>query len=177
MAVGLYLLSRLDAHTPYWYMALGMLVLGIGIGLCMQVLTIIVQSTVAYRDLGVATSGVTFFRTLGSSFGAAVFGTVFSNVLADRLPLALAASPGVDPRVIASPQQLHAYPAAQIAPIVDAYAHAIHVVFLSAVPVAIVGFVVACSSRRSHCAARHEPRHPTSAKHSACPSPRTAPRS
>ena len=142
MSVGLYLLSRLDAHTPYWYMAVSMLVLGIGIGLCMQVLTIVVQSTVAYADLGVATSGVTFLRTLGSSFGAAVFGTVFSNVLADRLPLALAASPGVDPRAVASPQQLHAYPAAKIAPIVDAYAHATHVVFLSVVPVAVLGFVV-----------------------------------
>jgi hypothetical protein len=85
---------------------------------------------------------VTFLRTLGSSFGAAVFGTVFSNVLADRLPLALAASPGVDPRAVASPQALHAYPQAQIAPIVDAYAHATHVVFLFVVPVAVVGFVV-----------------------------------
>jgi EmrB/QacA subfamily drug resistance transporter len=142
MAVGLYLLSRLDAHTAYGYMAVSMLVLGIGIGLCMQVLTIVVQSTVAYQDLGVATSGVTFMRTLGSSFGAAVFGTVFSNVLADRFPLALAASPGVDPRAVASPQQLHAYPPEKIAPIVDAYAHATHVVFLSVVPVAVLGFVV-----------------------------------
>jgi len=99
MALGLFLLSRLDAHTPFWSMALGMIVLGIGIGLCMQVLTIIVQSTVDYRDLGVATSGVTFFRTLGSSFGAAVFGAVYTNVLHDRLPAAIAASPGVDPGV------------------------------------------------------------------------------
>ena len=56
-----------------------MLVLGIGIGLCMQVLVIIVQNTSDYRDLGVATSGVTFFRTLGSSFGAAAFGAIYSD--------------------------------------------------------------------------------------------------
>jgi EmrB/QacA subfamily drug resistance transporter len=143
MAIGLYLLSLMDAHTPYWAMALSMLVLGTGIGLCMQVLTIIVQNTVAYRDLGVATSGVTFFRTLGSSFGAAVFGTVYSNVLKGSLPAALAASPGVDPRTVATPKALHAHPAAQIQPIVDAYAHAIHVVFLAAVPVAVVAFVLA----------------------------------
>jgi len=86
MAIGLFLLSRLNAATPFWSMALGMLVLGIGIGLCMQVLTIIVQNIVDYRDLGVATSGVTFFRTLGSSFGAAVFGTIYANVLSHRLP-------------------------------------------------------------------------------------------
>ena len=101
----------------------------------MQVLTIVVQSTVRYEDLGVATSGVTFFRTLGSSFGAAVFGTVYANVLKDQLPAAIAASPGVNPAAVTTPAALHAYPAAQIAPIVDAYAHAIHVVFLVAVPV------------------------------------------
>ena len=92
MAIGLYLLSRMDAHTSFWIMSVDMLVLGIGIGLCMQVLTIIVQSTVDYRDLGVATSGVTFFRTLGSSFGAAVFGAFFANALNARLPAAIAAS-------------------------------------------------------------------------------------
>jgi EmrB/QacA subfamily drug resistance transporter len=143
MAVGMYLLSRLDAQTPYWQMALAMLVLGLGIGSSMQVLTIVVQSTVTYEDLGVATSGVTFFRTLGSSFGAAVFGTVFANVLSDRLPAAVAASHGVDPQAVAKPEALHAYPPEQIAPIVDAYAHAVHVVFLAAVPVPLVALVLA----------------------------------
>lgn len=143
MAVGMYLLSLLGAHTSYWRLALAMLVLGIGIGMCMQVLTIVVQSTVAYEDLGVATSGVTFLRTLGSSFGAAVFGTVFANVLADTLPGAVAASPGVDPQAVSTPEALHAYPADQIAPIVEAYAHAVHVVFLYAIPVPILGFVLA----------------------------------
>ncbi len=141
MAVGLYLLSRMDAHTAYWTMAIDMLVLGTGIGLSMQVLTIIVQNTVDYRDLGVSTSGVTFFRTLGSSFGAAIFGTVYSNVLSHTLPAAVAQA-GVDPRTIATPKLLHAHPPAQIAPIVDAYAHAIHVVFLAAVPVAAAAFVL-----------------------------------
>ena len=109
----------------------------------MQVLTIVVQSTVAYEDLGVATSGVTFFRTLGSSFGAAVFGTVYANVLNDTLPggrrrVARGRPGGGD-----DPAALHAYPAEMIAPIVDAYAHALHVVFLAAVPVAAGGFVLA----------------------------------
>jgi EmrB/QacA subfamily drug resistance transporter len=142
MAVGLYLLSRLTPDTSYWIMAFDMLVLGIGIGLVMQVLTIIVQSTVDYHDLGVATSGVTFFRTLGSSFGAAVFGTFFSNALNSRLPAAIAAS-GVDPRVVATPAELHKLPATTIAPIVNAYAESIRIVFLSAVPVALLAFVLA----------------------------------
>src|SRR4051812_8766895 len=124
-------------------MAVAMLILGIGIGSSMQILTIVVQSTVPYEDLGVAPPGVTFFRTLGSSFGAAVFGTVYANVLTDELPKAIAASPGVNPATVMTPEALHAYPAAQIAPIVDAYAHAVHVVFLAAVPVPIVALVLA----------------------------------
>ena len=143
MALGLYLLSRLDAHTPYWEMAVAMLILGIGIGSSMQILTIVVQNTVRYEDLGVATSGVTFFRTLGSSFGAAVFGAVYANVLKNELPNAIAASTGVNPGDVTTPEALHAYPASEIAPIVDAYAHAVHVVFLAAVPVPIVAFVLA----------------------------------
>ena len=141
MALGLFLLSRMDAATAYWFEAVSMAVLGIGIGLSMQVLTIIVQNTVSYSDLGVATSGVTFFRTLGSSFGAAVFGTVYANVLSSTLPAAVRAA-GVNPATIATPADLHAHPPAQIAPIVDAYAHAIHVVFLTAVPVAGLAFVL-----------------------------------
>jgi hypothetical protein len=124
-------------------MAAAMLILGLGIGSSMQILTIVVQNTVRYEDLGVATSGVTFFRTLGSSFGAAVFGTVYANVLKDELPKAIAASPGVNPAAVTTPEALHAYPASQIAPIVDAYAHAVHVIFLAAVPVPIVAFVLA----------------------------------
>jgi cyanate permease len=64
-AAGLFLLSRMDAHTSFWLTSLFLLVLGAGIGLIMQILTLVVQNTVAYSDLGTATSGVTFFRTLG----------------------------------------------------------------------------------------------------------------
>ncbi|GAA5021060.1 hypothetical protein GCM10025734_75940 [Kitasatospora paranensis] len=150
MGVGLYLLSLMRAGTGTWLQSLYMLVLGVGIGLSMQVLTIAVQNTVDYADLGTATSGVTFFRTLGSSFGTAVFGTIYTNALGDRLPDAIATSArltGADPAVLAqasqSPKGLHALPAAQAAPIIDAYAEALHTVFLWAVPVAGVGFVVA----------------------------------
>jgi EmrB/QacA subfamily drug resistance transporter len=143
MAFGLWLLSRMNASTSWELRALYMLVLGCGIGLSMQVLTIIVQNTAAYRDLGVATSGVTFFRTLGSSFGASIFGTVYANVLSSHLPAAYAASPGVDPTRTTTPEGLHSYPPGQITAIVVAYAHSLHVVFLAAAPVALAGFVLA----------------------------------
>jgi EmrB/QacA subfamily drug resistance transporter len=72
MAVGFVLLSRMDASTSVVVQSLSLFVLGSGIGMCMQVLVLVVQNTSDFADLGVATSGVTFFRTIGSSFGAAV---------------------------------------------------------------------------------------------------------
>ncbi|MFC5905741.1 MDR family MFS transporter [Streptacidiphilus monticola] len=150
MALGLFLMSRMDAHTGVGLESLDMLVLGVGIGLSMQVLTIAVQNTVDYADLGTATSGVTFFRTLGSSFGTAVFGTIYANTLGDKLPRGIARSaalthtdPALLARAAASPAGLHRLPAAQAAPIINAYAESIQKIFLWTVPVALVGFVVA----------------------------------
>ena len=123
--------------------SLYLFILGLGIGLSMQVLTIIVQSSVAYSDLGVATSGVTFFRTMGSAFGASIFGSLYANFLADRLPSAVAESPGVSPADLATPSELHQLDDSVIAPIVNAYADALSQVFLWAVPVALLAFVLA----------------------------------
>ncbi|MEU0627621.1 MDR family MFS transporter [Streptomyces sp. NPDC005989] len=149
MAVGLYLLSRMGPGTGVWLESLYMLVLGVGIGLAMQVLTIAVQNTVDYADLGTATSGVTFFRTLGSSFGTAVFGTIYANALKPNLTdgVAAAARAGGDPATLAkaaqSPAGLHGLPPAQSAPLAQAYADTLHTVFLWTVPVAVLGFLVA----------------------------------
>ncbi|MET7594569.1 MULTISPECIES: MDR family MFS transporter [unclassified Streptomyces] len=150
MALGLYLLSLMGPDTGAWLASLYMFVLGTGIGLSMQVLTIAVQNTVEYSDLGTATSGVTFFRTLGSSFGTAVFGTVYTNALTPNLRegvKAASSSAGADPAVVAraaqSPQGLHGLPPPVAEPVVQAYADTLHTVFLWAVPVALLGFVVA----------------------------------
>lgn len=150
MALGLYLLSLMDNETSTWLESLYMFVLGAGIGLCMQVLTIAVQNTVVYSDLGTATSGVTFFRTLGSSFGTAVFGTIYANTLKPNLEdgVAAAAKAGsADPAVVAkaaqSPAGLHGLPPEAAAPIIKAYADTLHTVFLWTVPVALLGFLVA----------------------------------
>ncbi|MEU8504026.1 MDR family MFS transporter [Streptomyces brevispora] len=149
MAVGLFLLSRMGPHTGTWLESLYMLVLGVGIGLSMQVLTIAVQNTVDYSDLGTATSGVTFFRTLGSAFGTAVFGTIYANALGPNLKdgIASAVRAGGNPAVLVkasqSPEGLHSLPGAQSAPLAQAYADTLHTVFLWTVPVALLGFVVA----------------------------------
>ncbi|MFJ7214363.1 DHA2 family efflux MFS transporter permease subunit [Amycolatopsis sp. NPDC098790] len=144
MTIGLYLLSRLDTDTGFWEASAYMAVLGLGIGLGMQVLTIAVQNTVDYADLGVATSGVTFLRSIGSSFGAAIFGTVYANQLTPNLAGAVASlPPGVDPRALQVPTALHALPDAVSAPVIKAYSDSLHVVFLAAAPVGLVAFALA----------------------------------
>ncbi|BAL86977.1 putative MFS transporter [Actinoplanes missouriensis 431] len=142
MSVGLYLMSTMGASTSTWLESLYMFILGCGIGLSMQVLTIAVQNTVPYADLGTATSGVTFFRTLGSSFGTAIFGTLYSGRLEDRLAEALAQT-GVPATVAQNPEALNALDPAQSGPIIAAYADSINYVFQWVVPVAVLGFVVA----------------------------------
>ncbi|WP_461121137.1 MDR family MFS transporter [Saccharothrix stipae] len=141
MVGGLLLLSRLDPQTSFWQASGYMLVLGLGVGMCMPVAMVVVQSTSSYEDLGVATSGVSFLRTLGSSFGVAVFGTVYASNLPGNLAAAL--PPGVDPAAAANVQALHALPEQLKAPIIAAYADTLHLVFLSAAPVAAVAFLVA----------------------------------
>ncbi|MFE0817900.1 MDR family MFS transporter [Streptomyces sp. NPDC058847] len=150
MGVGLYLMSLMGPSTGAWLESLYMFVLGTGIGLSMQVLTIAVQNTVDYADLGTATSGVTFFRTLGSSFGTAVFGTIYANALTPNLRDGVAAAVGTgtaDPAVIGraatSPEGVHRLPPEASVPIVGAYTDTIQTVFLWTVPVAALGLVVA----------------------------------
>ncbi|WP_416971128.1 MDR family MFS transporter [Streptomyces sp. 4F14] len=150
MGLGLFLMSRMGPGTGAWLESLYMFVLGFGIGLCMQVLTIAVQNTVEYADLGTATSGVTFFRTLGSSFGTAVFGTIYTNALTPNLRDGVqeAAATGTADaatltKAATSPDGVHQLPARAAGPIIDAYADTIQTVFLWTVPVAALGFLVA----------------------------------
>src|SRR3954449_2265045 len=99
-ALGLWLLSSLDETTGTTVAAWHMLVLGLGLGMVMQVLVLAVQNAVPYSMLGVATSGATLFRSIGGSLGVAVLGAVFSERLAQDLPAAGAAGAGLDPAAI-----------------------------------------------------------------------------
>ncbi|WP_102417471.1 MDR family MFS transporter [Mycobacterium sp. 4858] len=142
MAVAFFLMSRMDPSTSVFVQSLFLVILGAGIGMCMQTLVLIVQNTVGFDDLGVATSGVTFFRTIGSSFGAAIFGSLFTNFLHNRIGPAMAAS-RAPAAAAASPEALHRLPRQAAAPIVAAYSESLTHVFLWAVPVALAGFVLA----------------------------------
>lgn len=142
MAVAFFLMSRMDPSTSTVVQSLFLVILGAGIGMCMQTLVLIVQNTVSFDDLGVATSGVTFFRTIGSSFGAAIFGSLFTNFLHSRIGPAMVAS-RAPAAAAASPEALHRLPRQAAAPIVAAYAESLTHVFFWAVPVALAGFVLA----------------------------------
>ncbi|QTD98279.1 MDR family MFS transporter [Streptomyces cyanogenus] len=145
--LGLLLLHRLDEHSSTAEMSVYFFVFGLGLGLVMQVLVLIVQNAVSYEDLGVATSGATFFRSIGASFGVAVFGTVFASRLGDELADAfrgvrLPAGASAD-ALKADPRGIAALPPALRPAALHAYASAITDVFLYAAPVALLGFVLA----------------------------------
>jgi EmrB/QacA subfamily drug resistance transporter len=145
MTLGLYLLSRLGIGTSFWIVSLYLFILGVGIGASLQVLIIAVQNAVDYKDLGAATSGATFFRSIGGSFGTSVFGAIFSGVLAGDIVAALHGIPlpsGISASAGASPAVLKHLPAAIRDGYVVGFAQALHTVFLYATPIAAVGFVL-----------------------------------
>ncbi|MEO7127038.1 MAG: MDR family MFS transporter [Nakamurella sp.] len=143
MTIGVFLLSTVTADTPNSRMYFYMVIFGAGLGGVMQVLVIAVQNAVDYKDLGVATAGATFFRSIGGSFGTAVFGAIFANVLGGRITAALHGAhvpPGLEGSV--DPTALSALPPPVHAAIVDAYSSTIGTVFLWAVPIAAVAFLL-----------------------------------
>ncbi|WP_128980109.1 MDR family MFS transporter [Streptomyces roseicoloratus] len=146
-ALGLLLLHRLTGTSSTWEMSVSFFVFGAGLGLVMQVLVLVVQNAVSYEDLGVATSGATFFRSVGASFGVAVFGTIFTGRLTRNLEDALAGQdlpPGAGPdQLAADPRALAGLPPDLRPAVLDAYATSITDVFLYAAPVVLVAFVVA----------------------------------
>jgi EmrB/QacA subfamily drug resistance transporter len=143
MTLGLFLLSRMGVGTSSLLDSLYMLVLGMGIGGVMQVLVIIVQNAVPHSELGVATSGATFFRSIGGSFGTAIFGAIFSNVLIGNLASHLHGVhlPAGFSSADATPALLSHLPAAIHAGFVAGYAESIQTVFIVAVPIAALAFL------------------------------------
>ena len=143
MTLGLFLLSLMAPSSSTAFDALSMLVLGIGLGGVMQVLVIIVQNGVPHSELGVATSGATFFRSIGGSFGTAIFGAIFSNVLVGNLASHLhgISLPAGFSAADVTPAVLDHLPAAVHQGFVAGYAESIQTVFLVAAPIAVLAFL------------------------------------
>ena len=140
MAIGLFLLARLNVMTSTVTASLFMLVMGLGLGMVMQVLVLAVQNSVDYKYLGVATSGSTLFRQIGGSIGVAAFGAIFSHDLAVELAKRIPA--GTHLPSAANPEVVKHLPPAIHAPYVDAFSAALHPVFLTAAGIAVVGFAL-----------------------------------
>src|SRR2546423_4187574 len=144
LIVGMYLLSTLGVDTPSWVVSIYMLVVGVGIGLVMQVLVLVVQNDVRPQDIGVATSTATFFRSVGGSFGVAIFGAIFAARLAAQIKqLPAGAARHLTGGVHLTPQQAKQLPPAVHAEFLRAFAHALHGVFLWGMLMAIVPFLLA----------------------------------
>lgn len=145
-ALGMWLLSLMDAATGRLESSLYMLVIGIGIGMVMQVLVLAVQNSVPYADLGVATSASSFFRSMGGSFGVAIFGAILSARIASELsrllPDGAGAVGGDVDQLLNSPGAIRALPPEIGGAVIEAMANSIQTVFLVAVPVLVVGFAV-----------------------------------
>ncbi len=143
--LGLFLLSLMGPGTPTLLGVLYMLVLGMGIGGVMQVLVIIVQNAVPQHELGVATSGATFFRSIGGSFGTAIFGAIFSNVLGGNLARHLRghALPAGFSSANVTPATLARLSSAAHHGFVAGYAQSIQTVFLISVPIGALAFLAA----------------------------------
>ena len=146
--VALIMLSTLDAHSPYWFAALSMYVMGAGLGFTMQVLITVVQNSVDRSDMGVATSSVAFFRSMGGSFGTALFGALLSSRLTVHIAEALKGLPaGSAPAKVGDAannvQAINALPEPVHSLVTGAFSNSLHDTFLSAVPLVFVALVVA----------------------------------
>ncbi|HEY6737616.1 MAG TPA: MDR family MFS transporter, partial [Actinopolymorphaceae bacterium] len=159
LVVAMYLFSTLDADSSLWTASVYQYVFGFGLGLTMQVLTTAIQNAVEVRDLGAATSSTAFFRQMGAALGTAVFGAVLTSRLTHYIgetlpPTVLAKIPA---GALENVQLITSLPPQLRTPVVEAYVHALHDVFLVGVPFGAIAFVVALFLKEIPLGTRHGP--------------------
>jgi MFS family permease len=161
MTVGILAMYTLQIDTPYWQLSIFAIMVGAGLGLSMQTIVIALQNSVEFKDMGVATSSNTFFRSLGSVFGTALFGAILTNRLSHYLASNFAelaaknpaAAGAVDPGKLEAIQNntslIKTLPAQVQTAVLDAFVHSFHIVFIVAAPVVAVGFFVSLFLRET----------------------------
>ncbi|MFT9785766.1 MFS transporter [Streptomyces rhizosphaericola] len=155
--VGMWLLSGLEAGTSRLEYSLWQAVLGTGIGLVMSVLVLAVQNSVRPADLGTATSANNYFRQIGGSVGAAVFGTLFAGRLSDALGVRLPTGVELPPPESITPQLVHAMEPALRDAYIQAYVDAMPRIFLYLVPVLVLGLILAFFLKEKPLVSHHSP--------------------
>jgi EmrB/QacA subfamily drug resistance transporter len=164
VTVALLLLSTLTVSTPYWQAGLYFYLFGAGLGFSMQIIVTIVQNSVDRQHMGTATSSVTFFRFMGGTFGAAVFGAILSSRLVVHLAAQLATLPGgagagavPTGNLANNVQRIQRLPEPIHGLVLNGFAESLHDVFLWAVPVLLVALVVSFFIPEVPLKARAEP--------------------
>jgi EmrB/QacA subfamily drug resistance transporter len=146
MTVGMVLLSMLDMNTTKLQLAVFMSVLGLGMGFLMQTTMLIAQNSVDQKDIGVASSSATFFRSIGGSFGVSLFGAIFVRRLHDDLSTSVgsaAADQLTSGGGQVDPSKLRAMPAALVEPLYHGISSGLSHVFVWAIPFAAIIAVLA----------------------------------
>jgi EmrB/QacA subfamily drug resistance transporter len=155
MTLGLILMSTLNETTSFGILSIYAIMVGAGLGLSMQTIVIALQNSVDFQDMGIATSSNTFFRSLGGAFGTAIFGTIFSNRVAYYLQDNIAALQSTDPQslngfdpaklkeITTNTSVISTLPPVIRETVLHSFAQTFHMVFLAAVPVTFIGFVLA----------------------------------
>jgi len=137
VTIALGLMGLLTTTTPSWQISVYLLLLGMGLGQVMQVMTMAVQNAVPPQEMGTGTAATTFFRNLGGAIGSAAFGALLSNRLTANMPHGAAAGHGT-PNVAA----IHHLPAAAQHVVFLAFTRATNAVFLTAAATTAAGFVL-----------------------------------
>ena len=161
MTVGILAMTTLSITTPFWLLSIYAIMVGAGLGLSMQTIVIALQNAVDFKDMGVATSSNTFFRSLGSVFGTAMFGTILTNRVSHYLQSGFAdlatknpdAVNGFDPAKLQGLSNntaiLKTLPPAIQTTALEAFVNSFHIVFYAAAPVTALGFLLALMLREA----------------------------
>ncbi|CAN5399069.1 N/A [soil metagenome] len=151
LILSFWLFSHIAVDTSRVWLGVWMVLLGLGVGTVMPVLTLAVQNSVDRKQLGTATSSVVFFRSIGSSLGAAVFGTILANRLTHHITQTIPGSHGVQ---IADGLRTNVAGLAQLPPqvahtVLVAFSRSFHDVFLFGIPFAAAALVAALYLKES----------------------------
>jgi predicted MFS family arabinose efflux permease len=159
MTIGLALLTRLTPQTSFTELGIYEFMIGAGLGLSMQPVVIALQNDIDFKDMGIATSANSFFRSVGSTIGVALFGAIYANSLAKHIPDKVAELGATNPAALAgaTPEAFEAlknnsavletFTPDLKASILDAFTNSFQDVFMSALPVTALGIVFALMVR------------------------------
>ncbi len=142
MVLAMGLMTQLGVETSMLMVTIDMVILGLGLGMIMQVLILAAQNSVEPRDVGVATAASTLFRQVGGSIGLSVFGALFANRLAAGMLTSGMPAEAI-PGGTFSPAAVAALPAALRLPVQEVFVNSLHIVFLVAAVIGVVAFALA----------------------------------